>query len=396
LFGSLASRGPCNTNDPTDYPQPDIIVNNTNLQTAIDSITKDYQIILIKPGTYSKIHTDSNDPEFLLLGEKGPTQTIIDANQRGRAFKIQNNVVADGLSFINGKYYDGAGIYINNASPTLRNIIVRNNTDRYELGAIYIINNSNPLIENCIVKDNYMKYGGAVYIKYGGQATFNHCTFHNNRARETGDGFRIYEGQATITNSILWNGGNDEIALGTRGQIDITHSIIQGGYLGTANLNTDPQLTPEGYITENSPAINKGIITTLTHDITNTPRTNTPDIGANERPTKTTIQAPPEQTTPPNPNAINFNETTIQSYHTNQDKEPNAYTIENTGTTIHFTGNTWKAITHPYQITSKTKLKFEFKSDKEQPEINSIGLDNDLTETAFLWLSIFFCKTKNP
>ncbi len=71
---------------------------------------------------------------------------------------------------------------------------------------------------------------------------------------------------------------------------------------------------------------------------------------------------------------LNFNDHTIDPY-SNQDINGTA-TIEDAGATLVLTGNTWKKIGLPYNITPNTVLEFDFQSDT-QGEIHGIGFDTD-------------------
>ncbi len=44
------------------------------------------------------------------------------------------------------------------------------------------------------------------------------------------------------------------------------------------------------------------------------------------------------------------------------------------GNTLKIVGNSWKKINYSYNVTANTVLTFEFKSNQQEPEINSIGL----------------------
>ncbi len=73
--------------------------------------------------------------------------------------------------------------------------------------------------------------------------------------------------------------------------------------------------------------------------------------------------------------SVNFNDYTIQSYDPAQDLNGTA-TVEDSGSTLALTGNTWKKIELPYTITANTVLEFDFQSDS-QGEIHGIGFDNN-------------------
>ncbi len=72
---------------------------------------------------------------------------------------------------------------------------------------------------------------------------------------------------------------------------------------------------------------------------------------------------------------VDFSSATLSSYDPAQDIAPTV-AIEDDGATLHLTGNTWKKIDFPYQVSSSTMLEFDFKSPV-QGEIHGIGFDDD-------------------
>ncbi|MBX6312589.1 MAG: hypothetical protein IRY99_06670 [Isosphaeraceae bacterium] len=75
-------------------------------------------------------------------------------------------------------------------------------------------------------------------------------------------------------------------------------------------------------------------------------------------------------------NTINFNNYALQSYGGAGQDIAGAAAIEDSGATLHLSGNTWKKITLPYTVTPDTVLEFDFKSPA-QGEVQGIGLDDD-------------------
>ena len=73
---------------------------------------------------------------------------------------------------------------------------------------------------------------------------------------------------------------------------------------------------------------------------------------------------------------IDFNSYTIMSYGGSQDVTGTAV-VEDAGAALHLTGNVWKCIQYPYNVTSATVLEFDFQSDI-QGEEHCIGMDADL------------------
>jgi len=75
------------------------------------------------------------------------------------------------------------------------------------------------------------------------------------------------------------------------------------------------------------------------------------------------------------PLALNFTSAGLSAYGSNQDQAGSA-TLEDNDATLRLTGNRWKKITFPYNITPDTVLEFDFRS-AQQGEIHAIGLDDN-------------------
>jgi|GEM_PF-1611967 len=97
---------------------------------------------------------------------------------------ISNQTILDGFTIADGV----TGLAMNNASPIIRNCIIRNNiAERINTvgGAVDIKHyNSHPIFENCIFSGNQSTYakGGAIWIE-DGQLTINNSSFLSNRTR---------------------------------------------------------------------------------------------------------------------------------------------------------------------------------------------------------------------
>ncbi|KAA5543103.1 tandem-95 repeat protein [Roseiconus nitratireducens] len=73
---------------------------------------------------------------------------------------------------------------------------------------------------------------------------------------------------------------------------------------------------------------------------------------------------------------IDFSSYEIRSYAGSQDAGGSAV-VEDGGSTLHLTGNTWKQIAFDYEVTADTVLEFDFRSTA-QGEVHTIGFDVDL------------------
>jgi hypothetical protein len=88
--------------------------------------------------------------------------------------------------------------------------------------------------------------GGAVYFKRENGFHMASCTLFGNMA-QTGNAIACLEPlsavapapSATITNTILWDGG-EEISIAEHVQMSVTYSDIQSGWPGEGNIDVDP------------------------------------------------------------------------------------------------------------------------------------------------------------
>jgi hypothetical protein len=92
-------------------------------------------------------------------------------------------------------------------------------------------------------------------------------------------------------------------------------------------------------------------------------------------------------TLPPTGPDINFNDYTVGVYAANEDIE-GVVTIEDDGATLSITGNTWRQINFPYDITSETILQFDFTSSS-QGEAHAIGFDDDLSQNRIFAFQLY-------
>jgi hypothetical protein len=320
---------------------------HTTIQAAIDA-SSNSDTVSVSAGTY-KENINFNQKDIHVLGENRGT-TIIDGDQKGTVVTFNgdangnmpanayvNTVLAgftltNGNGNIGGNGTSGGGIEINGAvKPTLRDLIIENNKALNGVG-INLYNTASPNIEDCIIRNNQAiypdpsgqwaagygggisgdaytgtiknvlinnnkaKYGSAINIGGTSIVNINNCTFANNTNDYGGDIY--FDGQsggltANITNSIIWD---DSIGVYSTTTVNVSHSIVQGGYTGTGNLDVNPKFVKvittgdeesDYHLTDWSPAIGAGATTGApTTDIEGNPRPNpagsNPDMGAFE------------------------------------------------------------------------------------------------------------------
>jgi hypothetical protein len=187
----------------------------------------------------------------------------------------------------------GGGIYLGNASLTVSNCVISNNTavsrgdfssDSGRGGGLYSAGVANVL--RCIFAGNVATNSSNPFGEGGGvfgygAVSLNACLFHHNRARSAGDAIAVRGGQMSVegctmvnhardgiwqaagavavTNSILWNNGDDVV-----GTVSLTYSDIEDGDNNGTNgcISIDPLFVDASVadyrLTKFSPCINAG------------------------------------------------------------------------------------------------------------------------------------------
>jgi Right handed beta helix region len=233
-------------------------------------------------------------------------------------------VIRGGNSNGTGNNDTGGGILcLNGASPTIRNCRFVNNSSTFGGGAAYI-NNATPSFTDCTFEDNLGgSFGGAIDIATGGPVRFERCVFRGNSAARAGaleifatdgvvltgclftgntstgsggggalwigsggttvlNGCTIVANSATaqtvgglrdqgatavnVSDSIFWDNQGSAGGQGPNNQVspsvNVTYSIVEGGFAGAGNLNADPLFvnSPGGdfRLLAGSPAIDAG------------------------------------------------------------------------------------------------------------------------------------------
>jgi len=175
-------------------------------------------------------------------------------------------------------HHYGGGLYNPDGKVQVVNCTFRGNTG--VSGAAVMNFGPSLMLVNChLVGNHALMLGGGLY-NYEGAATLTNCRIVGNAAdyAQTAGGAALYNLNGSVTvldstladnrspagkaiasfswgavagakvkivNSILFNGGN-EIESNVREVVDVTYSDVQGGWIGTGDINLDPQFTRPG------------------------------------------------------------------------------------------------------------------------------------------------------
>ena len=154
-----------------------------------------------------------------------------------------------------------------NSSTTVANCTITGNTATGNRGGggIYI-NWASPTIRNCAILRNnsfgYFTQGGGICCDHGSFPTITNCTIAENWSEDEGGGIHCDESYPTVTNCIVWDNSPDEIGIDYSGKPIVTYSDVKGSWAGEGNMDSDPLFVdPEGddfTLQEDSPCVDAG------------------------------------------------------------------------------------------------------------------------------------------
>jgi hypothetical protein len=157
------------------------------IDLAVDGVT-----ICVAPGTYSE-NIDFGGKAVHLLGVEGAAETIIDADLSGEVVRFSSaegsDTVLEGFTLTNGySMLGGAGVYVEDASPSLVNLeITGNHTDGY--GGGFHLNGGQPSLTDVTISGNSAIRGGGAYLWGSGSLQLSNVTITGNQAEEGGGVF---------------------------------------------------------------------------------------------------------------------------------------------------------------------------------------------------------------
>jgi hypothetical protein len=257
----------------------------STIQAGIDGSTNG-DTVIVRDGTYFE-NINFNGKAITLSSERGPVHTIIDANQIGsvvtfnsgesqnstlEGFSIRNGVGSIGTTVFGTPVLAGGGLFIDGSSPSIRDCFIYNNVlsssgsgggvwcfeaspqldkcwiygNSAEGGGGMFVHGTNcaPVLNECLLVGNSGTSGGGCLLSWASpSAVFNHCTFSLNSA-SNGGAINVNLSSMELNNCILWENQGQwgpEIYVYNGQSVTVTYSNIKGGFIGTGNIDLDPQ-----------------------------------------------------------------------------------------------------------------------------------------------------------
>ncbi len=211
----------------------------TNLQTAITAAVSG-QEIWVAAGTYKPgvLQTDEFRPKngvaiyggfpavgsptfamrdyvvnVTILSGDVDNNAVFDATNSyhviySNAGTVTNTAIIDGFTITEGwadTENDGGGVFLQNASPTIRNCRIINNRADDNGGGVYL-ENSGAAFSDCTIENNFtVDDGGGVYVTTNSAPTFTSCVVNLNICEEEGGGFHITGSNPTLNLCTITN-----------------------------------------------------------------------------------------------------------------------------------------------------------------------------------------------
>jgi hypothetical protein len=172
------------------------------IQKAIDAASCTGATICVAPGIYKGLINFHGKP-IKLVSSGGPSGTFLDGGGFGPVVTFATaegrDSILDGFTILNGKSPFGGGIYINGASPTIRNSIVRGNaatgaSGGYSRGGgIGVIGaQASPAILCTQVLGNTAEYSGGGFVSGYSAAPYLRSDFFEGNTAPYGGAIAVY------------------------------------------------------------------------------------------------------------------------------------------------------------------------------------------------------------
>jgi RHS repeat-associated protein len=212
---------------PESIPVPTLVVTaGQSIQTAINTITNDYGIILVESGTYTGVgnrNIDFSGKRITLISGDGRDNTTIDAQGAGRGVKFTSGEtrrsVLAGFTISNGDSFatnlwqtTGGGVFCSNASPSIVNCRIETGSAYGYGGGLYAVKGS-PALRASTVAGNTALIGGGIAVGTNASVNVIASRIESNSASSFGGGIYCSDNSSLLVEDSVV-GGNSAGAVG--------------------------------------------------------------------------------------------------------------------------------------------------------------------------------------
>lgn len=238
-----------------------------SIQRAIDAAPRTGATLCVAPGTYTGLINFKGKP-INLVSSGGPGVTFLDGGGAGPVVTFASgegkNSILNGFTVRNGKAAYGAGVYIKEASPTIRNSILtrnaaigefgkgggigvfgvwahpsitctqlRGNTADYAGGGLASSYSANPYLRSNLFEGNHASYGGAISVSWSGRLDLGWTQLLANQASSDGGGIHAGVPYGNVLVRQVWFKGNTAGSQGggmwvPAGLAEVVNSTFEG------------------------------------------------------------------------------------------------------------------------------------------------------------------------
>ena len=189
---------------------------HTSIQAAIDEALEE-DTVLVSPGTYAET-IDFGGKPITVKSVEGPNQTTIDGGCAGSVVRFDSGETAtsilEGFAIENGCADYGGGIFLDGASPQIKQCHVVKNKAAVGGGGMFASNGSSPAISECLVAENRADgYGGGLACESSSSPEFSDGLIAGNYTGNQGGGVYANASSLVLTrteiaeNNAMQNGG---------------------------------------------------------------------------------------------------------------------------------------------------------------------------------------------